>query len=73
MGQSATAPAAHMVTVQPTEGGVLVGHLREDGQPDNGDPTCGAPAVFVPCRSGQPWLLSIDMIQAVLSHRCPGG
>lgn len=65
-----TAPAAHMVTVQPTEGGVLVGHLREDEMPDSPDPMCGVPPVFVPVRPGRPWCISIDIIQAVLNHKC---
>lgn len=67
-----TAPAAHMITVEPVAGGgVLVGHLREDQMPASEDPTCGSPAVMVPLRPGRSWVLSIDIIQAILNHRCP--
>lgn len=60
--QPETAPAAHLVTVQPAEGGggVLVGHLL-----------CDQPPVFVPVMPGQPYCLAIDIAQAVVRHRCP--
>jgi hypothetical protein len=57
-----TAPAAHLVTVQPDpEGrGLLVGHLN-----------CPTALVFVPLMPGQPYALAIDVIQPILSHVCP--
>lgn len=59
-----TAPAAHLVTIQPDAegGGVLVGHLL-----------CDKPPVFVPNMPGQPYALAIDAIQAVIGHECPPG
>lgn len=58
-----TAPAAHLVTVQaaPGGGGVVVGHLKCDAQS------------FVPNMPGQPYALQIDIIQAIVGHRCPEG
>lgn len=54
-----TAPAAHLVTIQPAEGGALVGHL-----------TCDAPPSFVPNMPGVDYVLAIDVAQAVIGHRC---
>jgi hypothetical protein len=59
-----SAPAAHLVTIQaePGGGGVLVGHLK-----------CTAAPVFVPNMPGQPYILAVDMFQAIITHRCPPG
>lgn len=58
-----TAPAAHLVTVEadPAGGGVVVGHTKCDAKS------------FVPNMPGQSYCLSIDIIQAVIHHRCPDG
>ena len=57
-----TAPAAHLVTVQPDPGagGLLVGHLN-----------CPTPLVFVPLMPGKKYALAIDIIQSVITHQCP--
>lgn len=57
-----TAPAAHLVTVQPDpEGrGLLVGHLN-----------CPTPLAFVPLMPGQSYALAIDLIQPMINHECP--
>jgi len=64
MAERLTAPAAHLVTVECAEGGggVLVAHAL-----------CNDPAVFVPNRPNSRAVLAIDIIQAVLGHRCPPG
>ena len=56
-----TAPAAHTVSIRPdgVGGGVLVGHTL-----------CDAPEVFVPNMPDQRYVLSIDVVQAVLNHKC---
>jgi hypothetical protein len=59
-----TAPAAHLISVRtpPGGGGVLVGHT-----------VCDAPEVFVPEMPGLGYCVAIDIIQAVIGHRCPPG
>lgn len=66
--RSASAPAAHTVTFRHADdgSGLLVGHLL-----------CDAPEVYVPAmpptEDGHRYVLSIDTIQAVVSHVCPHG
>lgn len=59
--ENLSAPAAHLVSVRGAEGGggVLVGHML-----------CQDPEVFVPWMPGVGYCRAIDVIQAVIGHKC---